>query len=328
MNGEPVAVLGSGAWGTALALICARAGRTVRLWGRNQDALAQIGQTGMNPEYLPGIELKPRFKAEPDINEILRDAGTVLLVTPAQTVAELAGMLGEQVSNDAAIVCCAKGIDRKSGLLPHQLLAQALPKNPIAALSGPSFAADVARDLPTAVTIASASLTDAQSLAQLLSAPRFRCYASDDLPGVELGGALKNVIALAVGATRGMRLGASAEAALIARGFAEMTRLATALGAKRETLAGLSGLGDLVLTCSSEQSRNFAYGLAMGRGESLDNLPLAEGAFTASVAARIARELHVRAPVIMAVGDVLERRITPKEAVEQLLDRPLTQEGE
>ncbi|MEO1143738.1 MAG: NAD(P)H-dependent glycerol-3-phosphate dehydrogenase, partial [Pseudomonadota bacterium] len=200
------------------------------------------------------------------------------------------------------------------------------PSNNVGDLSGPSFAVDVVANLPTAVTVASKSEGVADILASLLSHDLFRCYASTDLKGVELGGALKNVLALAVGATRGMELGASAEAALIARGFAEIARLAVNLGAKAETLSGLSGLGDLVLTCSSTKSRNFTYGMAMGRGDSLDGLKLAEGAFTASVANKIARERGLEMPVTEAIVEVLDNRITAHEAVRRLLSRPLKRE--
>lgn len=328
MSDRSIAILGSGAWGTALALVCARAGHAVRLWGRTENVVEKINHDNRNPDYLPGIGLKPGLIANLDLDFVLEGAETILIVTPAQTMSEMGSMLSERPADGSAIICCAKGIDRQTGLLPHQTLSRHLPDKRIAALSGPSFAADVARDLPTAVTIASDELAFSRQLAELLSTSRFRCYASADLLGVELGGALKNVIALAVGATRGMQLGASAEAALIARGFAEMTRLSVALGAQRETLSGLSGLGDLVLTCSSEQSRNFSFGLALGSGQSVENLPLAEGAFTAAIAAKIAEENHVNTPVISAVGDVLRRKITPREAVEQLLDRPLAREGE
>ena len=216
--------------------------------------------------------------------------------------------------------------------MPAELLSEFISggaKKPnIAALSGPSFAADVARGLPTAVTVASDSITVSNLLASQLSSSRFRCYASSDLKGVELGGALKNVIAIAVGAVRGMGLGASAEAALIARGFAEMTRIATGLGAQAATLTGLSGLGDLVLTCSHTQSRNFAYGMALGRREPLDGRPLAEGAFTAAIAAKIAKSRNIDAPITVAVAQVLEQEITPQAAVSQLLERPIKSELE
>jgi glycerol-3-phosphate dehydrogenase (NAD(P)+) len=226
------------------------------------------------------------------------------------------------------IVSTAKGIDAGTGRLPGQLLAEALPGLDVAALSGPSFAIDVARGLPTAVTIAAGRIETAAELSRQLSAGTFRCYASDDLAGVELGGALKNVLALAVGAARGMKLGASAEAALIARGFAEMSRLAIALGARPQTLTGLSGLGDLVLTCSQAQSRNLSYGVALGAGENLEGRPLAEGVFTARIAAEIAASNGVAAPIIATVADVLDRSLTPREAVIRLLERPLKSETE
>jgi glycerol-3-phosphate dehydrogenase (NAD(P)+) len=322
-----VAVLGAGAWGTALALVVIRAGHQCALWGRDSDLVNEIGGHATNSRYLPGIALDAGIMATTDLGVALSGAGIVLLATPAQTAGQMAREARPLIGSDAVIVCCAKGIDRTTGRVPGETVAGELKGNMVAALSGPSFATDVARHLPTAVTIACRSADLSADLAATLSSAHFRCYASDDLTGVELGGALKNVIALGVGAARSMQLGASAEAALIARGFAEMTRLAVALGARRETLAGLAGLGDLVLTCSSTQSRNFVYGMALGRGEPVDGLPLAEGAYTAAIAAKIAFDAGIEAPIIAAVAQVLDRVITPREAVRQLLERPLRQEA-
>lgn len=327
MSGEDkVAVLGGGAWGTALAGVAARAGNEVTLWARDEATVRELNDEHTNGRYLPGIRLTDPFAATGDIVEAVAGADIVLVATPAQTVAALAEGLSGILRAGTVVTCCAKGIDRKTARLPGETLADALPGCPVSALSGPSFAADVARGLPTAVTVASRHMEMSTWLARRLSSPAFRCYASDDLIGVELGGALKNVLAIAVGATRGLALGASAEAALVARGFAELSRLARALGARPETLVGLSGLGDLVLTCSGPQSRNFAYGIALGRGDPLDGLPLAEGIFTASIAARLAADRGVEAPVISTVADVLDRRITAREAVALLLDRPLKHE--
>jgi glycerol-3-phosphate dehydrogenase (NAD(P)+) len=322
-----VAVLGAGAWGTALALVAIRAGHPCSLWGRDQALVNEIGTKATNAGYLPGISLDSGILATTDLATALSDAAIVLVATPAQTAGQIAREMRPLVGAGAVVVCCAKGIDRKTGHLPGETMEMELKEVAVAALSGPSFATDVARHLPTAVTIASRSAELSAGLAAALSSAHFRCYAGDDLKGVELGGALKNVMAIAVGATRSMQLGASAEAALIARGFAEMTRLAVALGARRETLSGLSGLGDLVLTCSGAQSRNFRYGMALGRGDPVADLPLAEGAFTAAIAAKIAADSGIEAPVITAVAQVLDRVITPPEAVRQLLERPLRQEA-
>jgi glycerol-3-phosphate dehydrogenase (NAD(P)+) len=328
MNGKrgKVAVIGAGAWGTALALVALRAGNSVSLWGRDESVVSGINASRVNARYLPDIVLDEGLFATTDIFEALANAQTLLLSTPAQSTREITEALGELLRPGTVVVCCAKGIDRESGLLPAAIAGDSLPGCPVAALSGPSFAADVARGLPTAVTVAAAELPLAEALAASLSSPRFRCYASDDLEGVELGGALKNVMALAVGAARGLKLGASAEAALFARGFAELVRLATALGADPRTLTGLSGLGDLVLTCSGPQSRNFAYGIALADPPIPSHMPLAEGVFTASIAARIAREHAIDVPVIDAVNAVLEGRIAASQAVSMLMERPLKPE--
>lgn len=321
-----VAVIGAGAWGTALALVALRAGNEVALWGRDEAVIAAVNTKRINPRYLPDIILDEGLFATADIFAALDKADIVLVATPAQSMREITEALGELVRPGTMIVCCAKGIDRETGLLPAEIAGDNLPGCPVAALSGPSFAADVAHGLPTAVTVAAADMATAEKLATRLSSPRFRCYASDDLKGVELGGALKNVMALAVGAARGLKLGASAEAALFARGFAELVRLATALGADPRTLTGLSGLGDLVLTCSGPQSRNFAYGVAMAGPAIPQGMPLAEGVFTASIAAQIARQHDIDVPVIDAVNAVLEGTIAAAQAVSMLMERPLKPE--
>ncbi len=323
-----VAVLGSGAWGTALACVSARNGYHTKLWGRNTKSLDEINTEHKNSKYLPDINLPKEIIASGNLNETLSDIDILLMVTPAQTIQSVSETICTIIDPKVPIVVCAKGIDRQTGLLPAETLAQHLKGNPIAALSGPSFASDVANNLPTAVTLACDNKNIAMILAVQLSGPAFRVYASDDLKGVELGGALKNVIALAIGVCRGLNLGASAEAALIARGFAELNRLAIALGAKPETLMGLSGLGDLVLTCSSPQSRNFAYGMALGRSDDTSNLPLAEGALTASIALALAQKHGIDCPIIKTVVTLLDGTITAGEAVTALLSRPLKTESE
>ncbi len=329
-----IAVLGAGAWGTALACAAARAGNTVTLFGRDRQVISEISQHSRNSKYLPDVMLDfapgKSINVTDELTEAIGESEIILLAIPAQQISAIAGQLVDILPDNSSLVCCAKGIDRQLGKLPAEILQDLVVKKKpnigIAALSGPSFATDVAGGLPTAVTVASNSIALSDQLVSRLSSPRFRCYASSDLKGVELGGALKNVIAIAVGAVRGMQLGASAEAALIARGFAEMNRIAISLGAQASTLTGLSGLGDLVLTCSHTQSRNFSYGMALGTGESLEGRPLAEGAFTAAIAASIARDNKIEAPIIMAVSQVLDRTITAREAVEKLLERPLRKE--
>lgn len=326
MTSGRIAVLGAGAWGTALASMLAATGNTTVLWGRDGTALHEIGRTRVNAAYLPGIVLDPALQVEPDLSAAVGSADAILLVTPAQTVQAMAGLLASILRPAIPVVLCAKGIDRETGWLPARTFASACPDNPLAALSGPSFATDVARGLPTAVTLGARDTELAGQLARRLSTPSFRVYASNDITGVELGGALKNVVALAAGVCRGLGLGASAEAALVARGFAELSRLATSLGARPETLMGLSGLGDLVLTCSSTQSRNFSFGIALGRGETTRGLPLAEGALTAPVALGLARAQGVDCPVIETVSNLVDGAITAREALGMLLARPLRNE--
>lgn len=321
-----IAVLGGGAWGTALALTAIRAGNDVTLWARDAATVEAINQRHENPRYLPGIHLDSRLRATDNPANALSGATVVLAVTPAQTLSGLLDTIKPYTVEGVPLMLCAKGIDRQSGRLLSEIAAEALPENPVAALSGPSFASDVARGLPTAVTVASRDGDLAVRLAALLSSAHFRCYSSDDLTGVETGGALKNVLAIAAGAVAGAGLGASAQAAMVTRGFVELRRLGAAFGARPETLMGLSGLGDLILTCSSDQSRNFAYGLALGRGEPLEGRPLAEGVATAKIAARIASERGVDAPIVSAVDQILDRQLTVDEAVAALLSRPLKSE--
>ncbi|MEP9397510.1 NAD(P)H-dependent glycerol-3-phosphate dehydrogenase [Mesorhizobium sp. KR2-14] len=327
MSDYRITVLGGGAWGTALALTMARAGNAVRLWARDAAMVAAIRQ-GENPHYLPGIRLDPPLDATTDLDEALRGADCVLVVTPAQALRAVLTQAKPHMPAGVPLVLCAKGIERDTGTLLSQIAEEILPGNPVAALSGPSFATDVARGLPTAVVIAAREESQAAALAQRFSTGSFRCYSTDDLVGVELGGALKNVFAIAAGAVTGAGLGASAQAAMVTRAFAELRRIGAAFDVRPETLMGLSGFGDLMLTCSSAQSRNFSYGLALGRGEPLAGRPLAEGVATAAIAARIARERGIDAPITTAVAQILAGALTIHEAVEALMSRPLRPEAE
>ncbi|WP_027144601.1 NAD(P)H-dependent glycerol-3-phosphate dehydrogenase [Mesorhizobium sp. WSM3626] len=324
-SGWRVAVLGGGAWGTALALAMLRAGHSVRLFARDPETVAAIGR-GENPRYLPGIAIAPGIEATSDIAAALAGADCVLAVTPAQALRATLAAAKDHMPAGIPLVLCAKGIERDTGALLSAIAAEILPRNPVAALSGPSFASDVARGLPTAVVVAAGDEALAADLAARFSAENLRCYSSDDLIGVEIGGALKNVFAIAAGAVTGAGLGASAQAAMVTRGFVELRRIGAAFGARPETLMGLSGLGDLLLTCSSTQSRNFAYGLALGQGKALSGLPLAEGVPTAAIAARIAAERNIDAPIIAAVAAILDGRITIGQAVTALMTRPLKTE--
>ncbi|WP_011582517.1 MULTISPECIES: NAD(P)H-dependent glycerol-3-phosphate dehydrogenase [Chelativorans] len=321
-----IAVLGAGAWGTALALTMQRAGHGARLWARDQNLVREINNARSNSRYLPGVKIDPAVLATDDMAAALEGADCVLAAIPAQSLRSVLAVAGTALKAHIPVVLCAKGIERETGQLMSEAARQALPENPLAALSGPSFAADLARGLPTAVTVAAQDGALAADLAKKLSAPNLRCYSSDDLMGVELGGALKNVLAIAAGATSGAGLGASAVAAITTRGFVELRRIGAAFGARAETLMGLSGLGDLILTCNSPQSRNFAYGAALGRGERLDNLPLAEGVFTASIAARMVSERGLEAPIIETVNGMLNGGLTVHAAMQALLARPLKSE--
>ncbi len=323
---KKIAILGGGAWGTALALTAARAGSEAWLWARDESTAQAVNVRNENPHYLPGVSFDVKIAASGDAALAMKDTALILAVIPAQSLRAAFEYLSPVIPAQVPIVLCAKGIEQRSGKLLSQVSAELLPDNPIAVLSGPSFALDVARGLPTAVTVAAADEDLAGSIAAALSSAAFRCYTTTDVVGVEAGGALKNVLAIAVGAARGRGLGASAEAALITRGFVELRRLAESFGARSETPLGLSGLGDLILTCSSPQSRNFSYGLALGRGESLEGRPLAEGVATAFIAAKIAKERGFDAPVTMATAAILEGKATIDAAVAALLMRPLKAE--
>jgi glycerol-3-phosphate dehydrogenase (NAD(P)+) len=322
-----IAVLGGGAWGTALAQTLTVAGNRVRLWARDLATVDAVNGNHSNPRYLPGMALHPDLTACDDLAAAIGGAECVLSVVPAQTTAAVLLQVRSVIAPGIPLVLCAKGIEAGTGRLMSEIAQEVLPGNPPAALSGPSFASDVAAGLPTAVTVAAFDIETAARLAVFLSTPTLRCYSSDDLVGVEAGGALKNVLAIAAGAVVGAGLGASAQAALVTRGFVELRRIGASFGARPETLMGLSGLGDLMLTCGSGQSRNFAYGRAIGRGEQLDGLPLAEGVATAGVAWRIAQERGIDAPITESVAMILDRTITVREAVSNLLARPLKSES-
>ena len=326
MTIQRICVLGGGAWGTALALTCARAGRDVTLWehdAANADSLAQKRES----RFLPGVKLDSAIKLTRDIGAAGADA--VLLVVPAQVVRRVVTVLAPALAAATPVIVCAKGIEHGTHKFMSEIVAECAPKALPAILSGPSFAADVARGLPTAVTIAAADETVARELAAALNTGTFRPYHSSDVRGVELGGAAKNVLAIAAGIVAGRALGASATAALITRGFAELSRFGRAYGAKPETLMGLSGLGDLILTCSTPQSRNFSFGVALGKGEAAATAAhgkLAEGVFTAPVLLEMAREKSIDMPISAAVAAVLTGKLSVDDAIAALLTRPLKAE--
>lgn len=320
-------VVGAGAWGTALAQVAAAGGEEVVLWALEPEVAASINRERRNHAYLPGIDLAPAIRATDDTAD-LADRDALLIVTPAQ---HFRAGIERLPKGDRPLVLCSKGLEAGSRKLVGEISAELRPGSPIAVLSGPSFAEEVAIGLPAALTLACADATLGEKLAARLSGPAFRPYLTDDVIGAEIGGAVKNVLAIACGVVEGRGLGLNARAALIARGFAEMTRFGVARGGRAETLAGLSGLGDLVLTCSSTQSRNFSLGKGLGEGLSAadllaDRKTVAEGAFTAPVLREAAHDAGVEMPVVEAVCALLNGA-EPGAVVEALLARPIRSEG-
>jgi glycerol-3-phosphate dehydrogenase (NAD(P)+) len=327
---QSVGIVGAGAWGTALAITSRRAGRDVLVWAYEPQTLSDINQNHRNETYLPGVALDPAIEATGRLNEVA-NCDLLLIVTPAQHVREIAEELAPYLKPSQPLVICSKGIEQTTGKLISQVLAEIVPECEVSVLSGPSFAAEVARGLPAAVTLATAEEAQGRALSYALSHLPFRCYWSDDVIGAEIGGAVKNVYAIAAGIVAGKQFGASAHAALVTRGFAEMVRFGAALGARPETLTGLSGLGDLVLTCGSPQSRNMTLGIELGQGKSLKqalgNRPtVTEGVYTASALVEMAAARDIDMPIAQAVHAVISGQATVDEAIGALLARPLRAE--
>ena len=321
---KSVAVIGAGAWGTALAGVAARAGRDVVLYARSSEHAAQIAATRVNPK-LSGGRLDASIGVTDDI-ALAAGADIILIATPAQNLRQAVSALAPHLARATPVIACAKGIERGTHKFMTEVIAEAAPDAIPAILSGPSFAEDVARGLPTAVTLAAKDEALVSALVQSLGSSTFRPYHTSDVRGVEIGGAAKNVLAIAAGIVVGRKLGASAQAALTTRGFSELVRLGRACGARGETMAGLSGLGDLILTCGSPQSRNFALGIALGRGEQRPRDKLAEGEFTAPVLIELAASQNVDMPVSNAVAAILSGATTIDAAIESLLTRPFKAE--
>tara|TARA_A100001391_G_scaffold98204_2_gene65111 strand:+ start:696 stop:1682 length:987 start_codon:yes stop_codon:yes gene_type:complete len=328
MNGQGMkaGVIGAGAWGTALAQLLAADGQAVTLWALETEVVDAINGGHENPLYLPGIKLAPSIRATGAMAD-LGDCDMVLVVSPAQHLRDVV----RQAPAGVPLVLCSKGIEAGSGLLMGEVARAVQPTSPIAVLSGPTFAHEVAKGLPTAITLACDDAVLGAQLAARIARPAFRPYLSDDVTGAEIGGAVKNVLAIACGVADGAGLGLNARAALISRGFAEMTRFGLARGARAETLAGLSGLGDLVLTCSSTNSRNFSLGKGLGEGRSAAELlsnrrTVAEGAFTAPVLRDAARAAGVEMPVVEAVCALLADAAPLGTVIDALLARPLRPE--
>lgn len=328
MNSNQVSVLGAGAFGTALALAFARAGREVTLWGRDAERMAEMATSRQCGAVLPGIAIEARVTPVSDLAKAAK-APVLIIAVPTQSLQQFCTLLAPMLSPGHPVISAAKGIERGTGRFVAEVMADELGAQSFGVLSGPSFAADIARGLPTAVSLAMADSGAAGALAAQLGSSGFRIYHTDDMRGVEIGGATKNVLAIAAGIVMGMGLGESARAAIVTRGFAELRRFAASLGARPETLMGLSGLGDLLLTASSTQSRNFSLGLALGQGKSLSEASdgkLAEGVFTASALDDMARARSIDMPISAGVRMVLDGRISVKEAMSALLARPFREE--
>ena len=328
MTLEKIAVVGGGAWGTALAQVAAHGGRDVLLWALEDDVVLAINRIHENPVYLKGQKLEKTIRATGSFSD-LAACDAWLVVTPAQ---HMRAVLGRLPCPNMPLVLCSKGIEEGSGKMLHHVARDVCPTSPIAVLSGPTFAHEVAAGLPTAVTVATEDAALGERLRDRLGNPGFRIYVSDDVAGAEVGGAVKNVLAIACGIVAGKGLGQNAGAALIARGFAEMTRFGLAMGARRETLAGLSGLGDLVLTCSSTSSRNFSLGKGIGEGRPAadlmsDRRTVAEGAFTAPVLARLAAGKGIDMPIVAAVARLLDGSASVDQVLEEILARPTRPES-
>lgn len=331
MTFQHVGVIGAGAWGTALAQVCARAGLTVTLQAREPEVVASIAASRENTMFLAGVKLEEAITASADM-AALAACDLILAVPPAQHLRSALAALKPHLSAGTPVVLCSKGVEQGSLKLMSEVAAEVLPDTPIAVLSGPSFAGEVARGLPTAVTLACEDEALGKRIGEAIAIPAFRPYLAADVIGAEAGGAVKNVLAIACGIVEGKGLGRSAHAALITRGFAELTRLAVALGGKAETVAGLCGLGDLVLTCSSPQSRNMSVGLALGGGQTLEQalagkVSVAEGVASAPAVRALARSLGVETPICEAVAAILAGEVDVDSAILGLLSRPLKAEA-
>lgn len=325
-------ILGAGSWGTALAVMINRAGSKVSMWTRNDNVMQQIEKKRVNEVYLPGVFIDPDIRITNDLMDACQQVDYVLLAVPSQQVRPICITLSDQLARDVPVIIASKGIERGSLLLMHEVVQSILPNNPVMVLTGPNFAHEAASGLPTATTVAGTSRTATERMIYAISGRYFRPYYSDDLIGVQIGGAVKNVIAIACGIASGKSMGENARAALITRGLVEMQRLAEVKGGRPETLAGLSGLGDLILTCASKTSRNMSLGYAIGQGEkveallSLNRSGLTEGVVTAESVYQLSRNLGVSMPICHTVHELMNDEIDVDQAITQLLSRPLAEE--
>lgn len=322
-----VGVIGGGAFGTALACVVRRSGHDTAIWAREPDIVAAINNDSVNPVFLKGIRLTPGIRATNNLAEAVTGADFLLLAPPAQHMRTVTGQLRPVLKSGTPVVTCSKGVERGTCALMSQVIAETLPGAPVAVLSGPSFAHDIATDQPVGVTLACADRAVGERLVQAMGTPRFRTYLSDDVTGALIGGVLKNVIAIACGVAIGKKLGESTRATLFARGLAEMARLGIAMGARVETFMGLSGAGDLNLSCNSASSRNTSLGIALGEGRRLQDIlrervTVQEGVHSAESVAALARRYDVDMPIVMAVDRVLNHGARVDEAVAGLLAHP------
>lgn len=329
----PMAVIGAGSWGTALAVQCARAGHPTRLWGRNAEMLNAMQRERRNSRYLPNAEFPETLEAVAGLEEALSGARDVLVAVPSGAFRATLRLLKPHLDVGARIAWASKGFELATGLLPHQVAGEVFGERPGAVLSGPTFAREVGAGLPTAMTIASRDARFAKDLALRLSGPHFRAYTQSDIVGVEVGGAVKNVIAIGTGIADGMGFGANTRVALITRGLAEMMRLGVKLGARRETFMGLAALGDLVLTCTDDQSRNRRLGLAVGRGSSLEDAQrnigqVVEGVAAASAVRSVAQRIGVEMPICLEVYRVMHESRPVRTALQALMGREVRSETE
>jgi len=328
---QKIGVLGAGAWGTALATAAVRAGRDTILWAREEDVVSSINRSHENSMFLKGVALPSELQATSTMAD-LSDCDAILVVSPAQHLRTMTTELANHVDSNVPFVICSKGIEVSSGQLLSEVLNESAPDNPAAVMSGPTFAAEVARGLPCALTLASSDKTVGTALVKALAQPTFRLYYNDDIAGAQVGGAIKNVLAIATGIVAGLGIGENARAAVITRGLAEIVRFGSLYGAKADTLMGLSGLGDLILTCSSTQSRNMSLGKAIGEGHTLEKImaernSVAEGAHTVEIVHKIAQDKGLDMPITAAVYHILKENRDVRSVTEALLARPFTEES-
>lgn len=328
---KPISVIGAGAWGTALAQVLSVGGKNVTLWARESELVDDLTAKRENTMFLSGVPLFEDMKFSNDLSETVKSSEIILLVPPAQHVRATLEAMKPDLTDDKPVVICSKGIELKTGLLLSRVAEEIIPKSPVAVLSGPSFASELSRGLPSAVTISAKKQQLRRGLQADLGVKHFRPYVTDDIVGAQLGGAIKNVIAIACGIVMGKKLGESARAALLTRGVAEIGRLSIAMGGRRDTLLGMCGVGDLTLTCTSMQSRNYSLGMALGEGESLDNIlktrnSVTEGIYTAEATLALAKKNAVDMPITEAVAKALNGALSIEQAIEEMLNRPFKYE--